>query len=131
MAYSWLGALTTIVPMGLATSMVNVSAKRVSSRVTGSACRTLLMAVLTPVSWGEVIDKITILEIKSERLTDAAKIAVQASPSLRYTHFKFGDDFGGFERAVLMGANRLFEQFHEGTRLHHVLSHFQFEFVIE
>ena len=33
------------------------------------------MAVLVPTSWGEVIDKITILEIKSERLTDAAKIA--------------------------------------------------------
>ncbi|MBI5165779.1 MAG: hypothetical protein HY985_17985 [Magnetospirillum sp.] len=33
------------------------------------------MAVLVPVSWGEVIDKITVLEIKSERLTDAAKLA--------------------------------------------------------
>ena len=33
------------------------------------------MAVLVPVSWGEVIDKITILEIKSERLSDAAKLA--------------------------------------------------------
>jgi len=33
------------------------------------------MAVLVPVSWGEVIDKITILEIKAERLTDAAKLA--------------------------------------------------------
>ncbi len=31
------------------------------------------MAVLVPVSWGEVIDKITILEIKLERLSDAAK----------------------------------------------------------
>ena len=31
------------------------------------------MAVLAPVSWGEVIDKITILEIKAERLVDAAK----------------------------------------------------------
>jgi len=28
---------------------------------------------LTPVSWGELIDKITILEIKNERLTDEAK----------------------------------------------------------
>ncbi len=28
---------------------------------------------LTPVSWGELIDKITILEIKAERLTDDAK----------------------------------------------------------
>lgn len=33
------------------------------------------MSVLVPVSWGEVIDKITILEIKAERLTDQAKIA--------------------------------------------------------
>jgi hypothetical protein len=33
------------------------------------------MAVLVPVSWGEVIDKITILEIKSERLSDPAKLA--------------------------------------------------------
>jgi hypothetical protein len=32
------------------------------------------MAVLVPVSWGEVIDKITILEIKTERLTDPAKL---------------------------------------------------------
>ena len=32
------------------------------------------MAVQVPVSWGEVIDKITILEIKSERLEDAAKL---------------------------------------------------------
>lgn len=28
-----------------------------------------------PVSWGELIDKITILEIKSERMTDPAKLA--------------------------------------------------------
>ncbi|MBR9972711.1 DUF6165 family protein [Magnetospirillum sulfuroxidans] len=33
------------------------------------------MSVLVPVSWGEIIDKITILEIKAERLTDAAKRA--------------------------------------------------------
>ena len=33
------------------------------------------MAVLVPVSWGEVIDKITVLEIKSEKLTDASKLA--------------------------------------------------------
>ncbi len=33
------------------------------------------MAVMVPVSWGEVIDKITILEIKSEHLRDAAKLA--------------------------------------------------------
>ncbi len=33
------------------------------------------MALLVPVSWGEVIDKITILEIKAERLADPAKLA--------------------------------------------------------
>jgi len=33
------------------------------------------MAVLTPVSWGELIDKYTILEIKTERIDEAAKVA--------------------------------------------------------
>jgi uncharacterized coiled-coil DUF342 family protein len=33
------------------------------------------MSVLVPVSWGEIIDKITILEIKAERLDDKAKLA--------------------------------------------------------
>ncbi len=31
--------------------------------------------ISTPVSFGELIDKITILEIKSERMTDPAKLA--------------------------------------------------------
>lgn len=33
------------------------------------------MAVQVPVSWGEVIDKITVLEIKSEKLQDETKLA--------------------------------------------------------
>ena len=33
------------------------------------------MALLAPVSWGELIDKITILEIKSARIADAVKRA--------------------------------------------------------
>lgn len=33
------------------------------------------MHLLTPVSPGELIDKLTILDIKSERMTDAAKLA--------------------------------------------------------
>jgi hypothetical protein len=33
------------------------------------------MALLAPVSWGELIDKITILEIKSSRIADAGKRA--------------------------------------------------------
>jgi hypothetical protein len=35
-------------------------------------------AILTPVSIGELIDKITILEIKAERIDDAAKLATCA-----------------------------------------------------
>lgn len=31
--------------------------------------------ILTPVSFGELLDKIAILQIKSERMTDAAKLA--------------------------------------------------------
>lgn len=34
-----------------------------------------VQTILTPVSVGELIDKITILEIKSERIADAAKLA--------------------------------------------------------
>lgn len=33
------------------------------------------MSLLIPVSWGELLDKITILQIKSERMTDPAKLA--------------------------------------------------------
>ncbi len=33
------------------------------------------MTLLVPVSWGELLDKISILEIKSERMTDAAALA--------------------------------------------------------
>lgn len=31
------------------------------------------MSLLVPVSWGELLDKIAILQIKSERMTDTAK----------------------------------------------------------
>ncbi|KZD12119.1 DUF6165 family protein [Oceanibaculum pacificum] len=33
------------------------------------------MAIQVPVSWGELMDKISILAIKSERIDDAAKLA--------------------------------------------------------
>ena len=32
------------------------------------------MRLLIPVSWGELFDKVTILEIKSSRITDSAKL---------------------------------------------------------
>src|SRR6185312_11701744 len=34
-----------------------------------------MSTISVPISYGELIDKITILEIKSERMTDAAKVA--------------------------------------------------------
>jgi Family of unknown function (DUF6165) len=36
---------------------------------------TQMSLISAPVSYGELIDKVTILEIKSERMTDAAKLA--------------------------------------------------------
>jgi len=33
------------------------------------------MLISAPVSWGEMLDKITILQIKTERMTDASKLA--------------------------------------------------------
>ena len=33
-----------------------------------------VMPILVPVSWGELLDKITILDIKSRRITDPAKL---------------------------------------------------------
>jgi len=35
----------------------------------------VMSEILVPVSFGELLDKITILQIKSERITDAAKLA--------------------------------------------------------
>ena len=51
--------------------------KSARTRTISPSCNkeSMVMSVLVPVSWGEVIDKITILEIKAERLSDAGKLA--------------------------------------------------------
>ena len=36
---------------------------------------TLMSEILAPVSFGELLDKVTILQIKSERMSDAGKVA--------------------------------------------------------
>lgn len=41
---------------------------------TNQASTTMTDVITVPVSFGEVLDKITILEIKSERISDAAKL---------------------------------------------------------
>jgi hypothetical protein len=47
----------------------------------------MIQGVLTPIAVGELIDKITILEIKSERLTDTAKLRnVQSELGLLVAH---------------------------------------------
>jgi len=49
--------------------------ERMASGVSQLLKRTEVEAVVTPVSPGELIDKLTILEIKSERMTDSQKLA--------------------------------------------------------
>ncbi len=44
-----------------------------SRESTGGAARKVCLMIDAPVSWGELADKITILEIKSERIQDEAK----------------------------------------------------------
>ncbi len=58
------------------------------------------MSVLVPVSWGEIVDKITVLEIKAERLADPAKLANVTKElgelvAIRDQHFR---DHEGLER---------------------------------
>ncbi|MEO1226136.1 MAG: DUF6165 family protein [Pseudomonadota bacterium] len=52
------------------------------------------MLIHVPVSWGELLDKITILEIKAERITDPAKTANVARElaALRATRDEAGVD---------------------------------------
>ena len=47
-----------------------------------------------PVSWGELVDKITILEIKAERMSDPAKVA-NVTRELWMLSNKLGTTFGG------------------------------------
>jgi len=47
--------------------------------------------ISVPVSYGELIDKLTILEIKSERMTDPAKLA-NVREELELLHATWADD---------------------------------------
>lgn len=61
-----------------------------------------------PVSWGELIDKITILEIKSERITDATKLG-NVRKELDLLALRLGAHAGQAEvlrlKAALRGVN--------------------------
>jgi hypothetical protein len=67
--------------------------------------------IQTPVSYGELIDKITILEIKSRRITDEAKLA-NVRNELDLLNATWANDAAsqtdiGDERAKLLQVNQL------------------------
>jgi hypothetical protein len=85
-----------------------------------------------PVSWGELIDKITILEIKAERLSDPAALAnvrhelAVLSPLAAAVA---GDARLGALRAALAGINRALWDIEDALREKEAASDFGAEFV--
>jgi hypothetical protein len=89
--------------------------------------------IQTPVSYGELIDKLTILEIKSRRITDSAKLAnvrneldllgaTWANSSVAQTDI-------GNERAQLLAVNELLWDIEDKLRLKERAQAFDDEFV--
>ena len=89
--------------------------------------------IQTPVSYGELIDKLTILEIKSRRITDTAKLAnvrneldllgaTWANSSVSQTDI-------GTERAQLLAVNELLWDVEDKLRLKERAQAFDNEFV--
>ncbi|WP_333821930.1 DUF6165 family protein [Pinisolibacter sp.] len=72
-----------------------------------------------PVAWGELVDKITILEIKSERIADPAKLA-NVSTELRLLRERLGDVERDPEvarlHAALKGVNETLWQIEDDIR---------------
>ncbi|WP_163336382.1 DUF6165 family protein [Desulfopila sp. IMCC35008] len=63
------------------------------------------MALLVPVSWGELLDKIAILRIKSERITDNVKRAnviheLERLDELRYGAVTESDELAELEKGL-------------------------------
>ena len=89
--------------------------------------------IQTPVSYGELIDKITILEIKSRRITDAAKLAnVRSELDLLTTtwaaHPASHTDISA-ERARLLAVNELLWDIEDRIRLKEKAQAFDAEFI--
>lgn len=90
-------------------------------------------AILTPVSIGELIDKITILEIKSERIDDAAKRA-NVRAELDLLNATWSADAAsrtdiGAERAKLRAVNEALWDIEDRIRLKEKAKAFDAEFV--
>ncbi|KZC16147.1 hypothetical protein RHOFW510R12_20635 [Rhodanobacter sp. FW510-R12] len=89
--------------------------------------------IQTPVSYGELIDKITILEIKSCRITDAAKLANVRNELNLLNATWAGDaasrtDISG-ERARLLAVNELLWDIEDRIRLKERAQAFDAEFI--
>jgi hypothetical protein len=89
--------------------------------------------IQTPVSFGELIDKITILEIKSRRITDEAKLAnvrneLDLLNATWANHSASQTDIGD-ERAHLFAVNELLWDIEDKIRLKERAQAFDQEFI--
>ncbi|RCS30036.1 hypothetical protein DEO45_08140 [Rhodanobacter denitrificans] len=89
--------------------------------------------IQTPVSYGELIDKITILEIKSRRIADAAKLA-NVRNELDLLNATWANDAAsrtdiGDERARLLAVNELLWDIEDRIRLKERAQAFDQEFI--
>ena len=89
--------------------------------------------IQTPVSYGELIDKITILEIKSRRITDAVKLA-NVRNELDLLNATWANDAASrtdisSERAHLLAVNELLWDIEDRIRLKEKAQAFDAEFV--
>jgi hypothetical protein len=89
--------------------------------------------IQTPVSFGELIDKITILEIKSRRITDEAKLAnvrneLDLLNATWANHAASQTDIGD-ERARLFAVNELLWDIEDKIRLKERAQAFDQEFI--
>ena len=89
--------------------------------------------ILVPVSFGELLDKIAILQIKSERMTDAAKLAnvrkeLSALEQMWMQHPAAGGDIVEL-RAALKGVNERLWVIEDDIRVKESKQEFDDEFV--
>jgi hypothetical protein len=89
--------------------------------------------IQTPVSYGELIDKITILEIKSRRIADAAKLA-NVRNELDLLNATWANDAASRtdiadERARLLAVNELLWDIEDRIRLKERAQAFDQEFI--
>jgi hypothetical protein len=89
--------------------------------------------IQTPVSYGELIDKITILEIKSRRITDTAKLA-NVRNELDLLNATWANDAASRtdiadERGRLLAVNELLWDIEDNIRLKERAQAFDQEFI--